>query len=141
MNIQNIQLKRRRHFSRCGVLVGALLLGFSMKSLLALNETYVVNSTADTADPDPGDGNCGASGGPCTLRAAIQETNARAGADTIDFNIPNTDPNRNATTGVFTITPATDLPDIASPVTINAYSQPGSKANTLAVGSDAVRRI
>ncbi|MDQ3814975.1 MAG: CSLREA domain-containing protein, partial [Armatimonadota bacterium] len=117
------------------------LLGFGLKSLRALNQVYTVNSTADTADATPGDGICGTSTGPCTLRAAIQEANAQTGADTINFSIPNSDPNRNATTGVFTITPASALPNITGPVTINGYSQPGIKANTLPVGSDAVRLI
>jgi CSLREA domain-containing protein len=44
--------------------------------------SFVVNSTVDAVDANPGDGTCaGASG--CTLRAAIQEANALAGADTI----------------------------------------------------------
>ena len=35
-------------------------------------------------DPVPGDGTCGVGAGSCTLRAAIQESNALAGPDTID---------------------------------------------------------
>ena len=50
--------------------------------------TLTVNSTDDAVDIDPGDGICEISdGGPCTLRAAIQEANALAnvgGADRID---------------------------------------------------------
>jgi large repetitive protein len=51
--------------------------------------TFIVNSTADRVDNNPGDGKCDTGqsipqGKPeCTLRAAIQETNALAGADTI----------------------------------------------------------
>jgi len=45
--------------------------------------TFTVNSTDDVADITPGDGFCATEGGVCTLRAAIQETNALAGADTI----------------------------------------------------------
>ncbi len=47
---------------------------------------FVVNSTVDAADVSPGDGVCAAlvdRGTACTLRAAIQEANALAGADTI----------------------------------------------------------
>ena len=44
---------------------------------------FIVNSTADTSDANPGDGACADGAGACTLRAAIEETNARAGADTI----------------------------------------------------------
>ena len=46
---------------------------------------FLVNATADAVDKDPGDGLCAATGGKCTLRAAIQETNALAGADTISL--------------------------------------------------------
>jgi CSLREA domain-containing protein len=44
---------------------------------------FVVNSVLDAVDANPGDGSCAAAGGACTLRAAIQESNALAGADTI----------------------------------------------------------
>jgi len=45
--------------------------------------TFHVDSTADTADPTAGDGVCGGGAGACTLRAAIEETNAVAGMDTV----------------------------------------------------------
>ncbi|MBI4770350.1 MAG: CSLREA domain-containing protein [Chloroflexi bacterium] len=45
--------------------------------------TFVVNSTADAVDASPGDGVCATAAGECTLRAAIQETNALPGADVI----------------------------------------------------------
>jgi CSLREA domain-containing protein len=45
--------------------------------------TFTVNSTADDVDAAPGNGVCATATGVCTLRAAIQETNARSGADTI----------------------------------------------------------
>lgn len=46
---------------------------------------FAVNSTADAVDAKPGDGKCATSltGTTCTLRAAIMEANALAGADTI----------------------------------------------------------
>jgi parallel beta-helix repeat protein len=48
-------------------------------------------------------------------------------ADTIKFNIPISDPNYNATTGVFTITVATALPLVQSlSVVIDGTSQPGN---------------
>ena len=48
-------------------------------------KTFTVNSTVDAVDANPGDGTCEtASGnGVCTLRAAIQETNALAGPNEI----------------------------------------------------------
>src|SRR5687768_16131521 len=45
--------------------------------------TFVVNTTADTADAAPGNGACADAGGACSLRAAISEANALAGADII----------------------------------------------------------
>lgn len=58
-----------------------------------------------------------ADGGPGSLRSAILSANANPGADTINFNIT---PN-----ALLTITPATPLPDITDPVTIDGTTQPG----------------
>ena len=69
--------------------------------------TFVVNSTADRVDNNPGDAKCDTGqstpqGKPeCTLRAAIQETNALAGVDTIVlpagiFQLTISGPNENA---------------------------------------------
>src|SRR5690606_34251845 len=45
---------------------------------------FIVNSTADAVDVNPGDGFCETIiPGQCSLRAAIQEANALAGEDTI----------------------------------------------------------
>ena len=49
--------------------------------------------------------------GPGSLRQAILDANATAGADTIEFNIPGA--------GVHTITPTTALPGITDAVTID----------------------
>lgn len=67
----------------------ALIVGLiSCTCLLAVPvqaATFTVNSTADAMDANPGDGVCGTApgGGVCTLRAAIQESNALAGADIV----------------------------------------------------------
>ena len=45
--------------------------------------TFIVDSTDDATDVSPGDGICAAASGACTLRAAVQEANALAGADAI----------------------------------------------------------
>ncbi|MGH9144763.1 MAG: CSLREA domain-containing protein, partial [Vicinamibacterales bacterium] len=50
---------------------------------IGLATTFTVNSTLDAVDATPGDGICATAGAVCTLRAAIQEANALAGADTI----------------------------------------------------------
>src|SRR5688572_17497727 len=59
--------------------------------------TFTVDSTQDLPDTNPGDGFCIASSGNnittagpiesvCTLRAAVEESNALAGEDTIQFD-------------------------------------------------------
>jgi hypothetical protein len=65
--------------------------------------------------------------GPGSLRQAITDANADANADTIVFAIPGS--------GVHTITPLSLLPIIATPMTIDGYTQPGSVANTNATGA------
>jgi hypothetical protein len=45
--------------------------------------SFTVDDPADALDANPGDGICATAGGGCTLRAAIMETNALAGADTV----------------------------------------------------------
>ncbi len=45
--------------------------------------SFVVNSTVDARDANAGDGICATGTGVCSLRAAIEETNALAGADSI----------------------------------------------------------
>lgn len=82
-------------------------------------DTFTVTNTDDS--------------GTGSLRQAITDANEHAGLDTIAFNIPGT--------GVHTITPATQLPFLTSPVTIDGYTQPGSSANTLANGDNAVLLI
>src|SRR5438132_474984 len=94
-----------------------------------LASTFTVTNTNDS--------------GAGSLRQAILDANANAGADTIAFNIPSS--------GVQTITPATPLPAITDPVTIDGYTQtpcasnsaPCSQPNTLALanGDNAVLLI
>jgi CSLREA domain-containing protein len=109
-------------------------------------KTYFVNTTGD--QPDAGINTvCAADsvvgGSQCTLRAAIQEANATLEKDVIFFDIPQSsgDPNCTAATHVCTIFPASALPPITSPLTINGYSQPGSSPNTLTVGDDAAIKV
>ena len=80
---------------------------------------YTVTTTADS--------------GSGSLRQAIVSANNNPGLNTIRFNIPGT--------GAQTVAPATAFPDILNPVTIDGYSQPGSSANTLTNGNNAVLLI
>ena len=66
------------------------LLVVSLLGLLALPRAaaaapFVVDSTADASDATAGDGVCATTDGVCTLRAAIEETNALPGSDHIDL--------------------------------------------------------
>lgn len=71
-----------------------------------------------------------------SLRQAILDANAAAGADTINFDIPDA-PNVSRDE-VKTISPGSELPDITDPVTIDGYTQLGASENTKAQGNDAV---
>jgi CSLREA domain-containing protein len=77
---------RTRHLVRqaCAVLiVFAVCACFGSRGALAA--IFAVNSTADVHDANPGNGVCETAAGNhiCTLRAAIEEANKLAGADTI----------------------------------------------------------
>ena len=80
-------------------------------------QTFFVTSTGDGADSNTGDGVCATSGnGPCTLRAAIQQANATAGANAIHFAIGS---------GLQRINVGAALPVISGPVTLDGTTQPG----------------
>jgi hypothetical protein len=85
----------------------------------AAADTYPVTNTNDS--------------GAGSLRQAIIDANGHSGPDIISFHIPGS--------GVRTITPATELPAITGPVTIDGYTQPGSRANTLDGADNAVLPI
>ena len=91
-----------------------------------------VDSTADTADSIVGDGNCddGTVDHNCTLRAAIQEANVHAGADTINFNLSGIANFTNGGQNGYTIALSNSLPQITSPITIDGYSQANAVANS-----------
>src|ERR1043165_6776506 len=97
------------------------------------SSNFVVNSTGDGADSNTADGFCNDGTGNCTLRAAIMESNAHAGTDSISFSI--------AGAGVHTISPASALPAVTDAATIDGYTQPGSSQNTLSAGDNAVIQI
>ena len=67
--------------------------------------TITVDSAGDSDDANVGDVVCDDGSGRCTLRAAIQETNARPEAFTIAFNISSTDSGYVSSTDSFRINP------------------------------------
>ena len=89
-----------------------LLFGFWGFASFAQANGFTVSNTNDA--------------GAGSLRQAIIDANAAPDAGTINFNI--------AGAGVHTISPATPLPVITSPVTIDGYTQPGAAENTDASG-------
>jgi CSLREA domain-containing protein len=102
----------------------------------ALAAGFTVNDTTDRVDANPGDGTC-ATAAPvvCTLRAAVQEANALAGADVI--TIP---------AGAFTLSltgadddaAVTGDLDVTAPLTITGNGAAGPNA-TIVSGADTVR--
>jgi CSLREA domain-containing protein len=131
---------KTNHYFRVLVMLAVLA---SMLVVLSARPThaslfYTVNDTGDEADADPGDGLCDVQPSApvlrCTLRAAIQESNANpVSSENVFFNI--------AGDGVHTISPASELPTITDTVTLDGYTQPGSSPNTLAKGTNAVLNI
>lgn len=93
---------------------------------IASENRLVVNTTDDSEDMNPGDGNCdtgstvtcGSSDEPaCSLRAAIMESNAVSELSEVSFDIPGPGP--------FTIAFDEFPPDIETPISLDATTQPG----------------
>jgi len=97
----------------------ALFVFLMLLATSASAATFVVSSIADS--------------GAGTLRQAILDANTAAGTDTITFAI--------AGSGLHTISPATNLPNITEAVVIDGYSQSGASVNTLSLGDNAVIQI
>ncbi|HEX5124101.1 MAG TPA: hypothetical protein VFV97_12715 [Rhodanobacteraceae bacterium] len=125
-------------------LIGLLATGLAAGAPAA---TITVNTTRTLIADD----------GVCTLVEAITAVNSNVASgampgecaagdpapavDTIAFAIPADDSGCSAETHVCTIVPATALPVVTNPVTIDGYTQPGTHANTLAIGDDAILLI
>lgn len=113
-----------RRLTRWAVVLGVLLAAGSAGAA-----NFGVNSTDDDGDMAPGDGTCWTGGWvvsgrfgvyECTLRAAIEETNALAGADSIGFSsrlVPNI-------YGRVIFAPFSAYPVITSPLTIDGTTLP-----------------
>jgi hypothetical protein len=97
---------------------------------------YTVDSTGDGNNVGPVT-QCNDGTGHCTLRAAIQASNAHAGADGIFFNIPTAGNNCDAS-GNCTINLGTALPDLSDAVTI---SGPGADKLNVTRNSSSSFRI
>jgi CSLREA domain-containing protein len=82
MRLRLPPVKGRRAAALVALVTGVALVGFAAA---AGTSTFKVNSAGDAADASPGDGKCRTATGTCTLRAAVMEANASAGADTIQL--------------------------------------------------------
>jgi hypothetical protein len=137
-----IGIKMRTKALAAGMLVAAMMAAsLAPASPAQATTTFTVNETGDFPDAFTTSNTCDTDvftgGDQCSLRAAIQQANATAGADLINFAIPGT--------GVKTITVGSQglgpLPPITEQVTIDGYTQAGASPNTKAVGDDAVLKI
>lgn len=115
--------------------LSALFVTFSVSANAA---TFVVNTTSDTLDATAGDGICADAAGACSLRAAISEANAFAGADII--TLP-------AGTYTVTIAEASDNNnlngdfDILSDITINGAGSGSTIVEANAAPGVAIGRV
>ncbi|MFN0277027.1 MAG: choice-of-anchor Q domain-containing protein [Pyrinomonadaceae bacterium] len=113
-------------------------LAISMFSVNVNAATFVVNTTNDTADSAPGNGTCADAAGACSLRAAIGEANALAGADIITLpagtytqSLAGADDDTNA---------AGDY-DITGPLTINGAGAATTIIQAAATPNTATQRV
>ena len=78
--------RRRRLFVAGAVTLATLTLTMLPGALAATGTTFTVNHAADLIDTNVGNGQCDTTvAGKCTLRAAIMESNATSGRDTIQI--------------------------------------------------------
>ncbi|MDX1740663.1 MAG: right-handed parallel beta-helix repeat-containing protein, partial [Rhodothermales bacterium] len=127
-------------------------LGLSSTQILALfSRGLVVNTTADATDSNPGDGTCD-TGGPavegrpeCSLRAAIEESNATVGeVDRVTFDIPGTAPHVIQVTSPLPVISdriTIDGPGAETPLVAVDGSQAGAGAHGLQINLDGRRSI
>ena len=119
----------------CAMALTTSVVVFGTATPAALAATYTVDDTGDAGDAAPGNGVCATDAGVCTLRAAIDETNARPGRDTISFGFTGTGP--------FVIQLASALPSMFDPAgtVIDGYTQAGATPNTDPLVSNAVIQV
>lgn len=120
--------------------LGSLLAAIAVLFILAFPASaavFVVNSILDANDATPGDTICADGTGACTLRAAITEANALAGADTITLPA-----------GTYTIvtaasenTNATGDLDLNTEITINGAGSATTIVQAAATRGVAVERV
>lgn len=106
------------------------LVGMPSSRVLA-GGSLVVTSVNEGSDATPGDGLCATATGSCTLRAAIEENNAFAGAGAISFSLPG------AGVHVISITSG-PLPAITETLSIDGTSQPNCSVPCIVISGASV---
>jgi hypothetical protein len=115
-------------FSRfLSIILLAIALVASPAMHVSAGAVLTVTMVNEGSDMTPGDGLCAVSGGGCSLRAAIEEANAHAGADTIVFSLPGVGMH------VMSITTAA-LPIITEQLTLDGTSQPSCTVPCIVLG-------
>ena len=77
-------MRAKRWVVAATAMVASILVTSSQREDVFAATTFVVDSSLDAADVSPGNGRCETGAGTCTLRAAVQESNALSGPDTIE---------------------------------------------------------
>jgi hypothetical protein len=86
-SVTRTRKNRRRKLNRSsGFSSGQILERLEERTLLSA--TFVVNSTADAPDANPGDGIAAAANGKTTLRAAVMESNAENQSTPVQITLP-----------------------------------------------------
>jgi hypothetical protein len=112
----------------------------------ALAASFTVNATHDAPDSTPGDGICADANGSCTLRAAVEETNALPGADEISVpagEFPGVVSIKDSVTitgaGASATTIRGRAPDeIGSVIAIGSCAQPASTASSVEISGVSI---
>jgi CSLREA domain-containing protein len=92
-------------------LMACVTIGRRTEGAISIGTLYVVNSTGD-GDLVGSTDTCDDGTGHCTLRAAIQASNAHPGTDGIRFSIPSNDPGYS--NGTWTINLPRELPVVTA---------------------------
>ncbi len=118
------------------MILTTLFLLFSVSTASAV--TFVVNTTADTQDVLLNDGLCADAAGACSLRAAISESNAFAGADII--TLPAGTYTQALVAAAENLNAGGDF-DIASDITINGAGSGTTIIQANALPATATERV
>lgn len=107
----------------------SLLPALFLLAPLAQAATFTVDTSSD--DGSAPFQACTAAPDDCSLRGAITLANGAADADSIEFDLPESDAGYQAATAHWRISPATGLPDIQiGALTIDGFTQTGAAPNT-----------